>query len=100
MEGSLISDVAGDAPAVNGREPHDVSPLFGQIVEAVRNGRCILFLGAGVHYPPADGSAHTYPVEHRPPLGSALAERLAERCDFARVLPGEQPTDLRRVSLC
>jgi hypothetical protein len=100
MDGSLISAEVGSATAVNGRQPHDVSPLFGQIAEAVRNGRCILFLGAGVHYPPPDGSAFTYPIAHRPPLGSALAERLAERCDFARVLPDEKPTDLRRVSLC
>jgi WD40 repeat protein len=48
MDGSLISAEVGGATAVNGRQPHDVSPLFGQIAEAVRNGRCILFLGAGV----------------------------------------------------
>jgi hypothetical protein len=100
MEGSVVSAAASDGPAMNGRDGHEASPLFAQIVESVRNGRCILFLGAGVHYPPPAASAYTYPEDERPPLGSALAQRLAERCDFARVLPAEEPTDLRRVSLC
>jgi hypothetical protein len=71
-----------------------------QIVEAVRAGRCILFLGAGVHYPPPEGSIYAYPEELRPPLGGALAEALAGECEFLRICPHESPSNLQRVALC
>jgi hypothetical protein len=76
------------------------SPAFRELVESVKKGRCILFLGAGVHYPPPDGSVFVYPEEQRPPLGHALARRLAPKCDFARVCPGESDDNLQRVALC
>jgi SIR2-like domain len=70
------------------------------IAEAVKTGRCILFLGAGVHYPPPGESRFAYPEAERPPLGATLARKLAADCDFARVCPDDEPTNLMRVSLC
>jgi hypothetical protein len=67
--------------------------------EAVRNQQCILFLGAGVHAPPPDGSPFSYPAELRPPIGKALSRELAAACDFAARFPGEDPGDLQRVAL-
>jgi hypothetical protein len=69
-------------------------------MQSVSAGKCILFLGAGVHYPPPENSPFAYPEEERPPLGGALAERLAEGCNFTEVCPGEAKTNLQRVALC
>ena len=73
-----------------------VLDLVGQ---AVRGQRCILFLGAGVHAPPPDGSPFSYPPERRPPIGSALSRELAAECDFAARFPDEDPGNLQRVAL-
>jgi hypothetical protein len=69
------------------------------IARAVSNGECILFLGAGVHCPPPEGSGYAYPEEERPPMGSALSEQLAAKCDLAARYPNESPRQLARVSL-
>ena len=69
------------------------------IADAVREGACALFLGAGVHAPPPDGSTFEYPDDARPPLGSALSESLAEASRFTKRHPTDNPTDLRRVAL-
>lgn len=53
-----------------------------KLVEAVKSGECLLFIGAGVHYPPSDAQSPylaSYPPEVRPPLGAELAKRLAAR---------------------
>jgi hypothetical protein len=48
-----------------------------QLLDSVRKRRCILFLGAGVHYPPpVDLPAYQYPIGERPPLGTALSQEL------------------------
>jgi hypothetical protein len=67
--------------------------------EAVRNRQCILFLGAGVHAPPPEGSAFAYPPDQRPPIGSALSRALAADCGFAERFPGEDAGNLQRVAL-
>jgi hypothetical protein len=76
------------------------SALLDHIADVVRKGECILFLGAGAHYPPPASSAYVYREEHRPPLGTALSELLARNCNFGKLLPDESPTNLQRVSLC
>src|SRR5215475_9935702 len=50
-----------------------------QLNDAVKKRECILFLGAGVHYPPPeDLPRYDYPVAERPPLGNDLCRTLAE----------------------
>jgi hypothetical protein len=73
---------------------------IGSIAERVGRGECVLFLGAGVHYGPPDGSPYSYPDLERPLLGTALSERLASKCDFERRLPLEGFRNLQRVALC
>lgn len=51
------------------------------LYDAVKRRECILFLGAGVHYPPPeDLPEYHYPVEHRPPLGTQFSHMLAKEC--------------------
>lgn len=58
-----------------------VPPLDAQLIESVKTGKCILFLGAGVHYPPEDTDPKyggCYPKAQQPPTGKALAEILVD----------------------
>ena len=51
------------------------------LYEAVKRRECILFLGAGVHYPPPDDQPeYQYPPEHRPPLGTQFSRALTQEC--------------------
>jgi len=77
----------------------DVSRVLDVVGEAVRRQRCILFLGAGVHAPPPEGSQFFYPPQQRPPTGAALSRQLAADCDFAARFPGEGAGNLQRVAL-
>lgn len=77
----------------------DVSRALTVVADAVRDEECILFLGAGVHAPPPAGSPFAYPIEQRPPIGSALSRALAATFDLATELPGEDPGHLQRVAL-
>ena len=79
--------------------PVDVDDALGQIAGAVKEQHCILFLGAGVHAPPPEGSPFEYPAEQRPPIGSALSRELAESCGLAERSPDEDPSNLQRVAL-
>jgi hypothetical protein len=69
------------------------------IADAIREETCVLFLGAGVHAPPPAGSSFNYVEDVRPPLASALSERLARGSGFDRRFRNESPTDLTRVAL-
>lgn len=69
------------------------------IADKVSRGECILFLGAGVHYPPPEASPYQYPAEQRPPLGRSFSESLAEECGFAARFPRDSTGNLQRVSL-
>jgi hypothetical protein len=79
----------------------DVDPtsVIGQIADDVRNGHCILFLGAAVHAPPPEDSPFEYLEAQRPPLGSALSRSLAEDCGLSQEHPTEDPANLQRVAL-
>jgi hypothetical protein len=61
------------------------------VAGAVAQGRCILFLGAGIHYPPPLGSRYeaTYPPSVRAPLGMRLAKILARHCYLKQSHPDE-----------
>ena len=71
-----------------------------EVAESVRAGECILFLGAGAHRPPPDGSPYVYPEADQPPLGDALSQHLAERCGLVATYPNEvdKLSNLARVS--
>jgi hypothetical protein len=77
----------------------EVNRALDHVGEAVRNECCVLFLGAGVHAPPPEGSPFAYPPGQRPPIGAALSRELAAKCDFARRFPNEDPGNLQRVAL-
>lgn len=69
-----------------------------EVAESVKAGRCILFLGAGVHHaPPRAG--FVYPAAHRPPMGSTLSRTLAAESRFAEQFPNESAANLQRVAL-
>jgi SIR2-like domain len=70
-----------------------------RIADAVERRHSLLFLGAGVHAPPPDGSRFEYPEDARPPLASALSEQLAHVSGLRHNHPSESATDLRRVAL-
>jgi len=74
----------------------DVIALIANYIE---RGECILFLGAGVHYPPPKRSRYRYLASQRPPLGGALSERLARGCRFSERFATESVKNLQRVSL-
>ncbi|UCH94685.1 MAG: SIR2 family protein [Candidatus Aminicenantes bacterium] len=71
-----------------------------EIVKEVSKGKCVLFLGAGVHHEPPEDSPYKYPEERRPPSGRTLSRMLAQECKFNEQFPKENITDLQRVSLC
>jgi hypothetical protein len=77
----------------------DIDRTIGLLADAVRRQRCVLFLGAGVHAPPGQGSRFDYPADERPPLGAALSEQLARDCEIAERMPDEDPRNLQRVAL-
>jgi hypothetical protein len=77
----------------------EVGRVLGLIAEAVRSGRCILFLGAGVHASPPEGSAVAYPAQQRPPSGRELSRELAAACGYVQRFPTHDPADLQRVAL-
>jgi hypothetical protein len=77
----------------------EASRALDHVAAAVRGGRCILFLGAGVHAGPPEGSAFAYPAAQRPLAGPALSRRLAAECGFADRFPGEDSGNLPRVAL-
>lgn len=83
--------------------PAERSAAQQTLLESIREARCILFLGAGVHYPPPAVSRFSYPESERPPLGQKLAAQLAEACNCRpdTDCPGKKrDLDLQRVSQC
>jgi hypothetical protein len=97
-EDAMATSVGDAAPAP--AAPQFTGAPFTDLVEMVRSGFCILFLGAGVHYPPPADSGYDYPEELRPPLGATLAKRLAPKCDFEQICAGESAENLQRVAHC
>jgi hypothetical protein len=73
--------------------------LLKTIADRVAKGECILFLGAGAHYPPPASAPYAYPEDQRPPLSRTFSERLAQQCDFAQQFPHDSIGNLQRVSL-
>lgn len=77
----------------------EVGGALGLLAEAITSQRCILFLGAGVHAPPPEGSTFEYGAAQRPPTGSALSQQLASSCKLQERFPLEDRSNLQRVAL-
>lgn len=77
----------------------DVGNVLDLVADAVRSQRCILFLGAGAHAPPPQGSTFDYPADLRPPFGAALSAELARSCGIAERFPDEDLANLQRIAL-
>ncbi|QXD14562.1 SIR2 family protein [Rhodocaloribacter litoris] len=68
-------------------------PNLADVAESVRQGRCILFLGAMASAPSPAGCPYTYRTA--PPGGAELSRRLARACNY----PYDDTWNLLRVSL-
>jgi hypothetical protein len=74
-----------------------------RVAPAVASGKCVLFLGAGIHCGPpgelvADGTVPDYPEAARPLLAGALSEQISDRLRLRDTHPDEDPRDLLRTS--
>jgi hypothetical protein len=69
------------------------------VADLIRAGRCILFLGAGVHSSPPAGSRWSYGDGDRPLRGGELAEYLGGQTPYTKEYPDEKPRNLGRISL-
>ncbi len=66
------------------------------LYEAVKSRDCILFLGAGVHYPPpSDLAEYQYPKEQQPPLGKEFSHALAKD-SLHKLLAGSKDEPLEK----
>lgn len=75
-----------------------------QLVQQVKDGQCVLFLGAGVHTPPPEETGVSYDPNELPLITDGLAKQLAHDCEFttrypADRYPNEYPLNLQRVAL-
>jgi predicted RNase H-like HicB family nuclease len=77
----------------------DAGPAFDAklkfIADKVAKHQCILFLGSGIHVPPAPGNTqYNYNAEKAPPIGSQLSKYLAQKAAY----PGQDWWNLQRVA--
>lgn len=96
-----VEEDSGNNTQDNAREEeelHAYAETMRDIAKFVSSGKCILFLGAGVHCSPPPGTNYEYPDNERPESGSELSARLAGKTDFARRYPNEGIANLQRVS--
>lgn len=70
------------------------------ITALAKSGNCILFMGAGVHFPSPAGTPYNYTESQCPPLGSQFSQHLAAKCDFTKHFPTADVKNLQRVALC
>jgi SIR2-like domain len=83
----------GGSGAATSGPPSPLVDIPSNLLESVKQGECILFLGAMAHAPSPHGGPYVY--ENAPPSGRVLSERLATRCNY----PFDDRQDLARVSL-
>lgn len=69
------------------------------VCDAVSQGKCILFLGAGANCIPPANCSFEYPYDQRPPLGSEFSESLSAKSGFLQRYPQESASNLQRVAL-
>jgi hypothetical protein len=73
--------------------------MINEIAASVRAGKCVLFLGAGVHAPAPPGIPWNYPTAIAPPFGGALAQKLADESSYLIDYPNCNPRELPRVAM-
>jgi len=72
---------------------------FREIVGAVEQGTCNLFMGAAVHAaPPKDHSVYRMERAKLPPIGEGLAKALATDPEYQKLFPNDDTTNLARVA--
>ncbi|HYI09893.1 MAG TPA: SIR2 family protein [Thermoanaerobaculia bacterium] len=86
-------------PPAGARVVQPVAADVEAVAKLISTGKCILFLGAGVHAAPPAGSRWTYDDSERPLRGGELAEYLANASDYMIQYPDEKPRNLGRISL-
>src|SRR5436190_686661 len=69
------------------------------IARRIQEGKCVLFLGAGVHAKAPDGSKWNYPADVAPPFGGNLSEKLAAESGYAKDYPTASVRELPRVAM-
>jgi hypothetical protein len=73
--------------------------LEDDIARRIQEGKCVLFLGAGVHAFAPDGSKWNYPADVAPPFGGNLSEKLAAESGYAKDYPTASVRELPRVAM-
>jgi hypothetical protein len=69
-----------------------------ELVERIKKGQCLLFLGAGINIGSTD-PAFPYPEDHRPLQAERLARELVAGTDYKRKMPKAADTDLPKAAL-
>ena len=77
----------------------DIPDMIDDITTCVRAGKCVLFLGAGVHAPSPPDLPWKYPSTLAPPFGGDLSQRLADDCGYLVDYPKCSPRELPRVAM-
>jgi hypothetical protein len=70
-----------------------------KVAPAVSEGKCVLFLGAGVHSAPPANASTAYADDVRPRSATELSRLLAQDAGFAAALPDEDESQLQRTAL-
>ena len=73
-------------------------PSSAKLIEHIESGKCILFLGAGIHSLPPINSEYKYDSDISPLSARELSKILAEDSDFKDEFALEDETNLQRVS--
>jgi hypothetical protein len=73
--------------------------LLEDIAGHIKDGKCVLFLGAGVHAPAPAGSKWNYPAQIAPPFGGDLSEKLAAESGYSATYSKASPRELPRVAM-
>src|SRR5215212_4213935 len=91
--GATSNVKAATAPPVDAEEAQKAA-ILKFIANKVAANKCILFLGSAIHAPSPQDSKYTYTKDKCPPIGSQLAELLAQVSGFV----DSSKDDLQRVS--
>jgi hypothetical protein len=82
------------------RQPQTIqaSKALEALVDLIRKGQCVLFLGAGINIGSTNPTFH-YPEQHRPLQAGALGKKLVSGTDYKKKLPKVPEEDLAKAAL-